>query len=262
MRPFQKKHHQKKRSQFFRIWHRRIGFMASVFLLNLALTGLMLNHYESLSLHSNHIKSSWLLDWYGVKYPQQIQCLKLEQDEVCQVDNFIYRTSSNGLIQLLNEDLGDLISLTKNQTEIYLTTQKSINIYNQEFELIDGLNIFDELTENIITSEFLNNHFFIQTSKQQFEINLSTFEIVELVKHESQTLLQSKQPFYALTDQALKLSIGQDYREKQISQLKFIQDLHSGQILSIQGKLVNDLAAIIIILLAISGFITWQRRNK
>ena len=52
------------------------------------------------------------------------------------------------------------------------------------------------------------------------------------------------------------------YLARQITQLKFIQDLHSGRILSLPGKLLTDLTGIVIIILIVSGFIAWQRRKE
>ena len=90
MSPEQKKQRQKVRKKIFRKWHRRIGFTASLFLFNLAITGIMLNHYETLSLHKNYIESSWLLDWYNVKAPQNIDCAKVSNSTICQLDSQIY----------------------------------------------------------------------------------------------------------------------------------------------------------------------------
>ena len=47
------------------------------------------------------------------------------------------------------------------------------------------------------------------------------------------------------------------YRDDQITWLKVIQDLHSGNIFTAQGKLVIDLIGLVLIFLAISGFIIW-----
>jgi len=51
------------------------------------------------------------------------------------------------------------------------------------------------------------------------------------------------------------------FREQQITWLKLMQDIHSGQIFGFQGKLLNDIVGIIIILLAISGIILWKRKR-
>jgi hypothetical protein len=54
-------------------WHRRIGLAASVLLLVLAVTGMLLNHSERLGLDGAHVRWSPLLDWYGLapEHPPQ-----------------------------------------------------------------------------------------------------------------------------------------------------------------------------------------------
>ena len=88
--------------------------------------------------------------------------------------------------------------------------------------------------------------------------NIDSSELSEI----NLAALQSKNVLNKLTDLPLQKQLSETYRQRQISYLKVVQDLHSGQIFSVQGKLLTDLVGILVILLAISGFITWQRRKK
>ena len=76
MSPYLKKQNDKRRKNLFRKWHRRIGFTAAIFLLNLAITGIMLNHYDDLELHKKYIESDWIIGMYGIKAPDNIICNK------------------------------------------------------------------------------------------------------------------------------------------------------------------------------------------
>ena len=49
-----------------RIWHRSIGALAALFLLMLAITGILLNHNLDLKLEQRHLDWPWLLEHYGV----------------------------------------------------------------------------------------------------------------------------------------------------------------------------------------------------
>lgn len=48
-------------------WHRRIGAMASIFLIWMAVSGWLLNHGSALGLDHHQWHSPLLLDWYGIK---------------------------------------------------------------------------------------------------------------------------------------------------------------------------------------------------
>ena len=49
------------------LWHRRIGLLALVLVIILAITGIMLNHTEKLNLDNTFINNSLLLSWYGIE---------------------------------------------------------------------------------------------------------------------------------------------------------------------------------------------------
>lgn len=48
-------------------WHRHIGILAAIFFVFLAVTGVALNHAETLKLGRQHLANEWLLDWYGIE---------------------------------------------------------------------------------------------------------------------------------------------------------------------------------------------------
>ena len=49
-----------------RAWHRGMGALAALFLLMLAVTGILLNHTLDLKLAERHLDWPWLLEHYGV----------------------------------------------------------------------------------------------------------------------------------------------------------------------------------------------------
>jgi uncharacterized iron-regulated membrane protein len=53
--------------RFTRHWHARCGVLVSIFFLTLATTGVALNHTEALNLSRKPVSAPWLMHWYGVK---------------------------------------------------------------------------------------------------------------------------------------------------------------------------------------------------
>ena len=49
-----------------------MGVSAAIFTLVIAATGVLLNHTEDFQLDSKHIQSDWVLDWYGIKAPEDM----------------------------------------------------------------------------------------------------------------------------------------------------------------------------------------------
>ncbi len=242
-------------------WHRRIGITIAIFLLNLSITGIILNHYEILSLHKKMITSSWLLDWYDVKYPQDIRCMNLNKNKLCDIDNSIYLINKNLKVTALIHELGKLINIHQTPSEIIVITSKGLVIFDADFILVDSINLFEEIFSYITTSAYQNNKLFLQSENQYLEVDLNSMDIDEVDFNDWPSVQLPQTNLYHLQNKYLKLSIGQAYRQKQISQLKFIQDLHSGQLFFKSGKFLTDLVAILTIFLVISSLITWQRRK-
>ncbi|MDG1286140.1 MAG: PepSY domain-containing protein [Rickettsiales bacterium] len=52
-------------------WHRQIGLAASLLMVLLAVTGIILNHNSALELQHQEISSEWLMNWYDID-PAQV----------------------------------------------------------------------------------------------------------------------------------------------------------------------------------------------
>lgn len=70
-----------------RKWHRYVGLIVSLFLLELSVTGWLLNHTDSFNLSDHFIESPWLLKSYGIQ-PGKLTSIQLdEQHWLTQVDD-------------------------------------------------------------------------------------------------------------------------------------------------------------------------------
>lgn len=267
MSPYQKKQRQKERKRVFRKWHRRIGFVTSIFFLNLAVTGILLNHYQWFSLHQSYLNSSWLLDWYGVEAPQQIKCGDANQYRVCQLDSQLLLVDTQSSIQStqavrqLGADSGEILALHFQQEELHLVTSKILYVYSQDFQLVDSLNVSEEYAASVEDTNLNEGRLYLLIDGfwRYFDPLNMTLQPAGLTEEFSGDDLPS---IYSLTKQNAHASMLAFYRNHQITHLKLVQDLHSGQFFGLQGKLFTDLTGVILLLLAMSGFITWQRRKN
>jgi len=60
----QKKRQRKKKPLL--IWHRYLGLASALFVIILSITGILLNHTESLRLDERPVAQRWLLNIYGI----------------------------------------------------------------------------------------------------------------------------------------------------------------------------------------------------
>lgn len=260
MNAYHKKQKLKKRKSIYRKWHRRIGFAAAVFLLNLSVTGIILNHYESLGLHQNFIQSSWLLDIYKVPQPENIKCYSADTNTLCQIDNQLF---VNG--QFWQESESSLLGLAELSEFNAVITRDSIMLVDNKMRLIDSISIVDEFKLKAKMVRLIKSQLFIMLNDVWHEFDLENEEWSRPLRDPQNNHAQFKQA-EEIAESTLsnsdKSQYFQRYRERQITQLRFVQDLHSGRIIGLSGQLFNDIAGVILILLVISGFIAWQRRKN
>ncbi len=271
MSPHVKKHKEKKRKNFFRKWHRRLAFGAAIFLLNLAITGILLNHSEDLNLHKRYLTSDWLVNLYNIKSPNSARCIKLAPmpANLCQLGEKIFLDES----LLISESL-DLVGVVYLNELYYIATVQAIYIYTKDFALVEilneefklplpvatiGLGIIDQQpSERILDSDksLASERIVIGADDKYWTLDQET-----AIWKEVSTNLSVEVKLVSLGEKSLE-RLQEKYLNYQITQLKFIQDLHSGRLLLNSGTILTDLTGVAVILLALSGFIAWQRRKE
>ncbi len=295
MSAYHKKQKEKRRKNLFRKWHRRVGFSAALFLVNLAVTGILLNHSESLQLHKQFVKSDWLVSWYGVKAPDHAVCFTATNTLLCQIGN--KRILGDQLIDL---EASELIGLVEFEGLYYVSDSKQIALYTQQWELVETIKLAHSIPHpirkigklkptaisgNTNGSEPQQHSTLINYQQAEAETNAEIAKPLSSKLNPTEKIFVSAgQKHYVLDTESLSwraieiqplqlevphpadeypLSKLQNiYLDHQINYLKLVQDLHSGRILKTLGTWATDLVAVIIILLAISGFLAWQKRTN
>lgn len=261
MSPYHKKQKEKRRKNLFRKWHRRIGLTVAIFLFNLAVTGILLNHSEEFELHKQYVESDWLVNLYGVKAPDSGKCQIIShlKKRICQLGNRIYL----GKNQIISQ-AAPIIGLVEFDHLFYLATSSRIYIYTKDFALVESLSqqvglpvpIYELNVVNQSSNDDATGKLLISTDQGNWSLDHEN-----LAWDQSDFEMNSSTPLVGLQGEQLA-TLQKEYLSRQITYLKFVQDLHSGRIFSLPGKLLTDLVGIIIILLAISGFFAWQRRKE
>lgn len=256
MNAYHKKQQQKKRKNFFRKWHRRLGFTAALLVVNLSITGILLNHYESFGLHQSYVDSDWLLNAYQIKSPSQINCFKAETTNACQLGELLY---FNQQYQKKTEQ--KLLGLFKRNSDLLLITDSTIELLTNDLELIESIDFYESINEKADAAFLVNGMPILALPSRSliYDFDMEEWEAFDLSTIENTDL--SKPVSYQLSKD-IESELKADYRTHQISHLTFIQDLHSGRVFGTLMIILNDVTAIILIILVISGFVAWQRRKN
>ena len=243
----------KPRASATRRLHRTLGAGAAVFLIFMAISGMVINHSNSMGLDQRHISQPFLLNWYGLDEPEQINSfavgnewlsfagsqLYLNGKPVSSLSNGVGAVSSNNL--LIAAGIDELLLLDPSGQLIERQTWSQPGATSIEsIGLLPG-GIVVVKSENQLWSadvDFLNWH--------RNENTITT-------------------PAWSLSKPApgpVHEEIMRQYRGEGPSLERVLLDFHSGRIFGTIGIVVYDLLALIVLALSISGLIIWIRGKR
>lgn len=250
----------RKKSFPFFLWHRRLGLVALALVFILSVTGIMLNHTESLKLDESTIESELLLDWYGVNPQGEPLNYSIENIWISQWNQQVFYNGETlfthnerllGIAQLddmialaLGRDIllidtgGEVIELMKNTTASPIV---QIGVSDSKVALIDK-------EKNFYLSDLQLSRWEKQPQEKQ--------------QWEEQSRVNTQWSNLSAPSNAQLTQLKQAYRGQGLNLERVILDLHSGRIFNDSwGVYIMDASAILMILLGISGFWVWWSRK-
>jgi len=240
----------------FRKWHRKLGVFAAFFIIFLSVTGLALNHTDGLSLAHQPIKSTWLLDHYGIAPPKDV---RFYQQGKIQVTNKSVWFEG----QLLFDSDVDVISvgqlqLNHNQQNVFvIANTQSISLYNLNGELIDMLGAESGIPETISAMSITKSGVIIDSTTGYYQTDSDFFDwqIIQPI-----TTPKWLQPDPASESQIQQAELA--YRAQFLTLERIVLDSHSGRVFGDVGVLFMDFIAVLLILLSMSGLYLWLKHGR
>ena len=118
----------------FYTWHRNVGLVAALFVIVLSVSGLLLNHTETLRLDERHVRTAWILDWYGIEPPTSARSVVIGSRQVTLMEDRLYLDTTP-----LPETFGELIGAVAFSDMLAIAVDGAILLLTQEGELIERL---------------------------------------------------------------------------------------------------------------------------
>lgn len=229
-------------------WHRRIGLLCAFFVIVLSITGLLLNHTASLKLDNIKLHSPILSSLYNLPPATPVSFHSGEQWISHNGINTLYLgqmsieqcapplkgvVTHNDLLQILCED--ELLLLTKEGDLLErITPVLGLPNGSQALAFTEG-QLLIKTADGVVSADMDALNFIPSTLP-------AIWTAAETPTSELTTFLRNQGPAMDLEQVLL--------------------DLHSGRLFGGIGVLVMDLAAILLIVLSITGFIAWQTSRK
>lgn len=242
-----------------REWHRKLGIIAAFFIIFLSISGVALNHTTTLSLAHQPIKSTWLLDHYGIASPNDIRFYHYNENSIQVTNKHLWLNE-----KLLLESADTIIAATfipsaenSNSQLVLVASRDHIYLFNQQGDLIDQIGEALGLPQNIDALSVEEQNIVVRTPAGYYQTTTDFFEWqpVNFIV-EPNWVIASESSITATAKAALA------YRSQFLTLERIILDAHSGRILGLFGVLFMDAVAILLILLSISGVYMWIRHAR
>ncbi len=247
-----RKHRLKLRSLY--VWHRYIGLAAALFVLVLSVTGILLNHTERLGFDQQHVQTDLVLDWYGIHAPQTMTSFEVGTRRITLFGRHLYLDT----LELPGEHQ-QLIGATKFTDYIVIAVDHNILLFSPQGELVERLGGVDGVPSGMrslgidgLGSLVVNGAHAIYRPNIDF-LNWAHWEgDAKTIEWKQSTPLPG--PLY-------RKLVGH-YRGEVLPVERVLLDLHSGRIFGRYGVWAMDAAAVLLILLTVTGTWMWLRRRR
>lgn len=239
-------------------WHRRLGLMSAVVFIIVCVSGILLNHTSELALGNKPVRQAWLLSHYGVPLPKFVS-YAIDEHWVSGDDNqYIYLDG----VQVAY-CRGDLVGVAKAQGLLVAACAQELLLFTETGELVERLGASYGLPVPVESIGACAQEVCLQVDGV-----IIAADFQQLVWTQVSSTELSPQSQWSQSQ-----SLPDTYREKLLREQlgtplaweRVMQDLHSGRIAGNVGVWVVDLAAILLLFLALSGFLLWYqqwRRTK
>lgn len=237
--------------RFLHRWHQTLGSIAALFVIVLVITGLLLNHTETLSLDQKYIGSSLLLDWYGINPPAAPVSYALDHQQVTLLGESLYLND-----QEIGQQTGQLLGALEHDGSIIIALPDELLILDPSGELLEKLGDAEGVPAGIqrigLTED---DQLVVQATEGNFLADL------EALSWDEATIPAADWAESSSIPPDLQNKLLAHYRGKGLSLERVLLDIHSGRFLGSFGVFLIDAAAVLFLILAFTGLWMWSHRR-
>ena len=259
-----RKHHLSSKHRFkqafkrlIRPWHRWLGIFSAIFVLLLAITGILINHSNPLSIDSAHVKQVWLLDYYGIKTPEQISIYLTSPHILASSNNLVWVDS-----HLVLESDSAIKGMVHFGEMVIAIDSNALYLISNEGALLETQDINTGLPAKL-TAIANDGQLWINTNRGSY---VADEELIEWTAANSfaplpwaKPLTETVNPAVTTSRQAISLLA----RSHNLTWERVLLDIHSGRFFGSLGPWFMDLVALTLIIMSLSGVYLWmQHRPK
>jgi hypothetical protein len=252
-------------------WHRTLGIWLSLFILFLAVTGMLLHHTNRLKLEQSPVGISWIQSLYGIEAPKTQQHFKQGAKQVSQIGPLLFIDN-----HFLDDQiqLKDLIGALHIEDIIVIALQNQLLLLDTNYQVIEKLNTLHGLPERLSAIGYLSSDqghlIYLRSHDKLYATTLDFLEFVIEPTHKNDALSQQNQLDTSLIqwsqahepNQQRRDFLASEFRARALNWERVLLDIHSGRFFGMMGPWVLDIVGLMLIILACSGIWIWGFKKR
>lgn len=231
--------------------HRTMGALVALFIVVLAVTGILLNHTTELKLDQRYLTWNWLLEHYGVANVEADAVFLLDQSVISQFDSQVFIDATP-----VTHEQRPLLGGVVLDDLMVLATDDALILFSHEGEFIERMSTAAGVPPMIQNIGLFHGDPVIQTRDGMWRSDflLAQWERVSL----DGIGWSVPQPM----PDSVEIELAEYFHGKGITVERFILDIHNGHIVDRFGVWILDIFAVLIILISLTGLWMWGRRLR
>ena len=224
-------------------WHRILGIVSTLIVLITVITGLVLNHSDVFDLSEKRVVSAVVRYLYGHRDPQITSAYFTTRGWVTQLNTRVFLD-----IAEIFQRQALLVGAVETQDGFVIAFTDGIVEFDQAFDVVERYGALDGIKTPVRQIGVLAGAPVINTAAGllQFDVLAGALEAASAdAAPEWQTS--------AVLPAALRDELVVNYGGPGVSYEQLLLDLHSGRLFGLTGVIIVDVAAICLLLLAVSG---------
>lgn len=240
----------KRRRHFARKWHRWLGFVVAFPLLWLAITGVLLNHAQSLGLNDRMVTSPWILRHYNQLPEGRPLAFRVGDRLVTEWGSELFLDEKALLLQ------GELVGAVAYKGQLVIATPDKIGVFDGSDEMLLELDDLSLPATPIQGVDVIEGRLYLAAADQFFVLSEDFFS----AEKSTETFVMTS-PKGLLSEEEKALSaVVRSRRGMPFSRV--ILDAHSGSLFGWPGWLITDLAAFGLVVLTLLGLRLFPKRKS
>lgn len=232
------------------LWHRRTGLFAIILVITLAVTGIMLNHTETLKLNEKYVESSLLLGWYGLEPEGEAVSYDVGEHVITVLDHLVFFNSYP-----VAKTEQTFHGAVKAEQLIVLAFDTELLLLTHDGQLVERMPTGHGFSD-IQRIGIKYKRPVIETSDPYYY--MADEHILDWDVIINEDIAWAKKTTLSKTKMDVLL---ESFRGRGLTMERVLLDLHSGRIFGEYGIYVMDAAALALLWLSCSGLWVWWRRR-